>query len=943
MSTHEAPAPDTAALARWMRTWIGAQGQIRGFHNHSVWGTNPATFIDFTSGHQAFSAPATAAFAQALARRPDDRAREMWRRMMLFQARTVQGDGQFRHIGFQVGESATSGLIHNMAGCIGLLEGLRHAGHLLEPGEAEEVLRAVRANLEACRVYGGGRPSEDGTVNQEYARVWAKFRYTELSGDDRYAHELEDDLDALVRLSRAPGVPDAASCGAYRQPADRAEGGILEPAEYYGLMIVPLVIGSRRFARPDLLDEAVRLSLHVARSAWTDERGRTRFHRYWYVRGETALKTTEPMLIAGMGLSLYGIDEVLSETEHPELAAFVEDCLATYAAYQTPAGYFASATGWHNEADVAPSTAWHAHDLLFLVRHYDTAESFWAESFWDVVFAEPERRSVLLSDRAYWVEDGVHWCILSPLTAGDLSIYGRKDRDDFARSFFAWTDKEPLPAELAFDEAPVFFVADEGIWRLDDSARATDVSVLGAIPYRGHVREADRTLDHDLAHVVCITSSRPPGGGDSDQGWETTMSTPLRRRTRGAVILGFAPVLALTACGSGGGSDSDSVRMLVNITDNLTQEKWEALVKPFEDETGIDVEIEGPTGQSVAESFPSLLAAGTAPDVIQSIFPSEDTAPEILDLTEYEWASGTPMADLYATDGEINVVGVGMQPQSLLYYNADLFEQAGVTEPPQTWDELDAALAALDGAGVATPIAFASEWATGVQAQQIWHPQQNVAAPGWQQSVADGSSSLGEQFEPLFEHLSEWIDAGYTTADDVATDSGTQEANFIAGEVGIYPMGSWFTTTLAASPPDFEVGVFSAPVDAAADAPGPMGATMAYPYMVWNGTEKVDDATALVEYLVTDAEAIATQAEMDHFTREGLDTSGNEYASAVQEVADQAPSFVVPGNQTVGDYALPVAGFNPKFTELVQSLWQGADPADVAADLTAWYEAESAG
>ncbi|WP_211234829.1 hypothetical protein [Glycomyces arizonensis] len=505
MSKHHERAPRVDALARWMRTWIGDDGQIRGFHNHSVWGTNPATFIDFTSGHQAFSAPATAAFAEALARRRDDRALAMWRRMMLFQARTVQDDGQFRHIGFQVGESATSGLIHNMAGCIGLLEGLRHAGHLLGLGEADEVLGAVRANLEACRAYGGGRPTEDGTVNQEYARVWAKLRYTELSGDDRYADELEDDLDALVRLSRAPGVPDADCAGAYRQPADRAEGGILEPAEYYGLMIVPLVLGSRRFGRPDLLDEAVRLGLHVARSAWTDELGCTRFHRYWYVREGAVLKSTSPMLIAGMGLSLYGIDEILAETGHPELARFVDDCLATYARYQTPAGYFASATGWHNEADVAPSTAWHAHDLLFLVRRTDTPETFW-----ESVFAEPERQSVLLSDRAYWVEDGAHWCILSPLTAGDLSIYGRKDRDDFARSFFAWTDKEPLPAELEFDEAPVFFVADEGIYRVDGSTRETDVSVLGAVPYRGHVHEARPALDHNLEHVVCITSSRPP-------------------------------------------------------------------------------------------------------------------------------------------------------------------------------------------------------------------------------------------------------------------------------------------------------------------------------------------------------------------------------------------------------------------------------------------------
>ncbi|HIZ35088.1 MAG TPA: hypothetical protein H9815_04875 [Candidatus Ruania gallistercoris] len=481
--------PDVAALAGWLRSWVGEDGALHGFHNHSVWGTNPATFQDFTSGHQAFAAPALAGFATALARRPDDRAKVLWRSMMLFQARRVQPDGQFRHIGFQVGESATSGLIHNMAGCLGLLEGLRVAGDLLPAAEVTEILAAVRRNLDACRRYGGGRPSPEGTVNQEYARVWAKLRYTELSEDPVYADELEDDLDSLVQLAHLSGVPDADCVATYRQPADRAEGGILEPAEYYGLMIVPLVLGARRFDRPDLREEAFGIARHVVRSAWGDERGQTRFHRYWYVRGEFRRRTSTPMLIAGMGLSLYGMDELLADRDDPELSDFLEQCLRTYAAYQSPAGYFASATGWHNEADVAPSTAWHAHDLMFLVRHQDTPTAFW-----DEVFAPRQRQSVLLSDRAIWAEHGEHWSIQSPLTAGDLSIFGRKDLDTFGRTFFAWTDKEPLAEELTYPEAPVFFVADEGIYRIDDSNRPTDVTVIGDRPYLGHIRSGEGSL-----------------------------------------------------------------------------------------------------------------------------------------------------------------------------------------------------------------------------------------------------------------------------------------------------------------------------------------------------------------------------------------------------------------------------------------------------------------
>ncbi|RKN43923.1 hypothetical protein [Streptomyces hoynatensis] len=475
-----ADVPDVAALARWLRSWVTERGAINGFHNHSVWGTNPFTFLDFTSGHAAFSAPALGGLAQALAAREDERGLALWRSMMHYQSHALQPDGQYRHVGFQVGESATSGLIHNAVGSLGLLLGLTHARHLLPADEVAHILATVRRNLAACEVYGGGRPDESGTCNQDYARVWVKLLYTQLSGEDHFAAQIPEDLDALIALYHHRGVPDEDSAGAFRTVQDRERGGILEPAEYYGLMTAPLVLASRVLGEPRYLAEARRLCRHVARSAWTDEDGLTRFHRYWYVKNRRAHRTDTPMLIAGMGLTLYGVGQVLAEGEDPELADFLARCLRTYATHQTPAGYFTSATGWHNEADVAPSTAWHAHDLMFLVDALGCGESFW-----DEVFAVHDRQSVLLSDRAFWAEDGPHWCILSPLTAGDLHIYGRKDRDTFTREFFAWTDREPLPEELRYPSAPMFFVANDGIHRVDESDRPTDVSVIGPLPYKG--------------------------------------------------------------------------------------------------------------------------------------------------------------------------------------------------------------------------------------------------------------------------------------------------------------------------------------------------------------------------------------------------------------------------------------------------------------------------
>ncbi|MFC7493600.1 MULTISPECIES: ABC transporter substrate-binding protein [unclassified Nocardioides] len=415
---------------------------------------------------------------------------------------------------------------------------------------------------------------------------------------------------------------------------------------------------------------------------------------------------------------------------------------------------------------------------------------------------------------------------------------------------------------------------------------------------------------------------------------------------RKASVAGMAALslLTISACGGGaddGGSESGGeVRMLVNLTDNLTTEYWNDLVKPFESETGIDVKIEGPTGTNVSETFTSQLAAGTAPDVIQSIFPDEQIAPELLDLTDESWISDTPMVDTYALDGKNYVTGVGLQAQSLVFYNKTAFKKAGIQGTPQTWDEFTEALGKLGDAGY-TPLQTAGQWQTGLQLQQLWHPTQNTTQPQWQTSVSDGDLSLGETFEPMFEHYSDWLDDGYIAKSDVGLDPTTADANFIEGKVGMYPLGSWLVASIDnAGKLPFDVGVFSPPVDEGMAYPGPQGATMADPYMVWAGTEQSDDALSLVEYLVTDEAAIDAQLKADGVFRAGSDAQSSPVGKEIQTIIDEAPELAAVG-EGAGDIRLPVVGLNDKFTEIVQSLYTGTSPEDAAKALDAWAEENS--
>ncbi|WP_405904434.1 ABC transporter substrate-binding protein [Streptomyces sp. NBC_00656] len=418
------------------------------------------------------------------------------------------------------------------------------------------------------------------------------------------------------------------------------------------------------------------------------------------------------------------------------------------------------------------------------------------------------------------------------------------------------------------------------------------------------------------------------------------MSANRGSKARGAALAAVVPLLLLAACSSGsgtsGGKDGE-IRMMVNLTDNLDRAYWEKLVKPFEDKTGLKVKIEGPTGKSVAESFPQQLAAGTAPDVIQSIFPDDDTAPELVDLSGEAWAKGTPMFDAYAIGDTHFAVGVGTQTQSLVYYNKTAFKKAGITATPTTWKEMTADLGKLKKAGY-TPMQTAGDYQTGLQLQQIYHPTLNELHPKWQSAVTDEKLTVGDAYKPAFQMYADWIDAGYIAKSDAGLNPSQADGNFIAGKAGLYTNGSWFAATLAkAGKLPFEVGVFSPPAADGKSYPGPQGATMANPYMVHKGASDEAGAKQLVEFLVTDPAAVKAQLGSDGVFRQESDVEQTGTDALIQGILDHAPALVAVG-EGQGNVRLPVTGFNPKFTEVAQSLYTGASPAEAAKAIDQWTD-----
>lgn len=429
------------------------------------------------------------------------------------------------------------------------------------------------------------------------------------------------------------------------------------------------------------------------------------------------------------------------------------------------------------------------------------------------------------------------------------------------------------------------------------------------------------------------------------------MAAPTRRAFlagSGSLLLGVA------ACGgegfsedtapdSGGSGSKDpsrptEIRMLVNITPNLTKAFWRDLVAPYEKANNVTVKIETPTGNGVKDSLPQLLASGDVPDIVETLMVDAKLAPHVLDLSGQSWVSGTPLVEPAKFGGKAYTVGVGMQAQSLVYYNQDAFAKAGVDPLPQHLDQLTAAMGKLKAAGY-LPLQTAGDYVTGLQLLQLAWPSLIGGTPDWYQQVKAGKVKPGESLLPYLELYQSWLGKGYLDKNALGLKDVDAQTAFFGGKSAMYVMGSWLVSTEAQTDKAFKTGVFAAPTAAGLPYPGPMGATMALPYMVLKAGKNQQAARKLVQWLVTDKQAVQTQLKQDGNFRPGFDWCSTDVCGGVNQLLTDAPS-TTPQGEGYGDLTLP-SGFNSEFNEAVQGLYVGRTPKQVAGDLDKWMEANS--
>lgn len=167
---------------------------------------------------------------------------------------------------------------------------------------------------------------------------------------------------------------------------------------------------------------------------------------------------------------------------------------------------------------------------------------------------------------------------------------------------------------------------------------------------------------------------------------------------------------------------------------------------------------------------------------------------------------------VYGIPNEINVYA--------LNYNKALFEEAGIAEPPATWDALKEAAAAITASGEGRQgFGMINSWAAGVV-----HPFASLLVSNGGDLVVDGKPALDSQAAgETFALYEEMIKEGYTdpsmgTAD--ANTTGPFLDNFVSGNTGMIIMANWWESALRAGMGDRFDTIGTAPIPV-----GPSGDT----------------------------------------------------------------------------------------------------------------------
>jgi multiple sugar transport system substrate-binding protein len=174
-----------------------------------------------------------------------------------------------------------------------------------------------------------------------------------------------------------------------------------------------------------------------------------------------------------------------------------------------------------------------------------------------------------------------------------------------------------------------------------------------------------------------------------------------------------AAALALAACGGGTGADAgsddggepDSITLVAaEYSKENTAKFWNQFATAFEEKTGTKLDVQVVSWNDIDQQSSTMIQNGNPPDILNLnayasyakdglLYSADEVLPPAVksDLLDAFVASGTYDGKLYGMPD--------LSSARALFYNKTLFSRAGITAPPKTWSEFEAAAKKITALG----------------------------------------------------------------------------------------------------------------------------------------------------------------------------------------------------------------------------------------------------
>lgn len=282
---------------------------------------------------------------------------------------------------------------------------------------------------------------------------------------------------------------------------------------------------------------------------------------------------------------------------------------------------------------------------------------------------------------------------------------------------------------------------------------------------------------------------------------------------------------------SGGGSgEVIELRWLSSQIGEQAEAAWFAeTVDGFnkEYEGRIHINVDGVAGEAITEKLNTDAATDTMPDLFMlnadaarfAQIANSGKAADIMPYMEQEpelWNSIDKDSAAAYTDSEGHLLGLPYGKNYLgIYYNKELFAQAGIREFPTTWDDFFDACEKLKAIGV-TPIALMTgenSWTTMLTLSHLIGTEDGGV--DWLQYTPETVRFNEPAFVAAAEKLQTML-SDYTSSDAIGATYAVCANNFLNGKAAMIANGPWMTgdfgnTEIAIEGLDQNVGYALAP------------------------------------------------------------------------------------------------------------------------------------